>query len=359
MNQARVLSIVLLSFWLLGFESYSGSENSQQKSAAPVQHYWGDVDGFLDRQAEVTLDLVRTALERFRPGFPEPIERRMALLMIDGVLHDLNAPQRLAVQRFFRSRIERVLQGLNKSRVKKGAMIWKLYNHSFIVRTPTVTIAFDLVMGRSAGAEGFLIPATLVEQIVRHCDALFVSHRHRDHADLQVAQTFIDLGKPVVAPSEVWAGKPIHDEIIHWKPDPFKKQRLLIQGGDRALEVILFPGHQGEDIPNNVTLVFTPEGLSFSQTGDQSNAEDFAWIDAVGMNHFVDVLMPNCWTTDILRMIRGFGPKLVITGHENELGHSIDHREPYWMTYDLLDESDAPFLLMTWGESFHYQRGAR
>jgi hypothetical protein len=57
-------------------------------------------------------------------------------------------------------------------------------------------------------------------------------------------------------------------------------------------------------------------------------------------------------------MIRGFSPKLVITGHENELGHSVDHREPFWLTYDRLHESPAPFLMMTWGESFHYRRNA-
>jgi hypothetical protein len=280
----------------------------------------------------------------------------MALLMIDNVLHDPAAPERLAVKKFFHSRMELVLRGLTENHVQTGAMIWKLYNHGFIVRTSTVTIAFDLVTGRSAGAEGFPIPDALVEQIVRHCDVLFISHRHGDHADIRVAQAFIDLDRPVVAPPEVWAGKPIHRRITHLERAPLKTQELSIQNGERLLEVILYPGHQGRDIPNNVPLVFTPEGISFSQTGDQSNAEDFSWIDEVAGNHAVDVLMPNCWTTDIARMIRGFDPELVVTGHENELGHSVDHREPFWMTYDLLRESVAPFLLLSWGESFHYSR---
>ena len=94
--------------------------------------------------------------------------------------------------------------------------------------------------------------------------------------------------------------------------------------------------------------------MSFSQTGDQSNDGDFAWIDEVGAKHHVDVLMPNCWTNDIVRMVRGFDPELVMTGHENEMGHTIDHREPYWLTYQRLRRSTHPMVLMTWGESFHY-----
>jgi hypothetical protein len=77
------------------------------------------------------------------------------------------------------------------------------------------------------------------------------------------------------------------------------------------------------------------------------------------------VILPNCWTTDIARAVRGFDPELVITGHENEMGHTIDHREPYWLTYQRQTGSDRsggsrlvgydkPLLVMTWGESYHY-----
>ena len=120
-------------------------------------------------------------------------------------------------------------------------------------------------------------------------------------------------------------------------------------------------------IENNVSLVITPEGLSFSQMGDQSNNDDFEWIDEVGIHHAVDVLMPNCWTTDIVRVAKGFNPAIIITGHENEMGHTIDHREPYWLTYQRREGSDrfggsrdvgydTPLILMTWGESYHYKK---
>lgn len=73
-----------------------------------------------------------------------------------------------------------------------------------------------------------------------------------------------------------------------------------------------------------------------------------------GSSNRVDVLFPNCWTPDIQRMIRGFKPKLVMTGHENEMGHTIDHRESNWLTYTRTKGSISPFILLTWGESYHY-----
>ena len=329
---------------------------------------------FLNQQARALLGVANEAISRFRPQLPEPLERRMALLLIDGVLHDVYAPQRPPVQEFFHARLQHALHQIEDTSVDEGAVIWKLYNHGFIVRTATVTFAFDLVRAYSVRArssrepiEGFVLGDDLMEALVRQCDALFISHRHRDHADQWVAGAFIEQGKPVVAPPEVWEGKPIHQQIVHLEREAHTVQSLPIQNGQIDLGAVVYPGHQGAEIQNNVPLVITPEGMSFVHTGDQwsDDLSDFAWIDEVSQNHRVDVLMPNCWTTDIVRMVQGLDPALVITGHENEMGHTIDHREPYWLSYQRKAGSerfgrnpdvgyDQPLVLMTWGESYHY-----
>jgi L-ascorbate metabolism protein UlaG (beta-lactamase superfamily) len=242
-----------------------------------------------------------------------------------------------------------------------------IYQPGFVIRTKSATIGFDLIRGKSARAEGFPISEDYMDKLINQCDVLFISHKHGDHAEEWVAQSFIDKGKPVVSPPEVWKDKPIHKLITHLERVPHTIQTLPVQAGKQVLKVVVYPGHQGENIENNVYLVITPEGLSFSQMGDQFNSDDFEWIDEVSSNHAVDVLMPNCWTTDIVRVVKGFNPSLVITGHENEMGHTIDHREPYWLTYqrregsDKFGESsklgyDTPMILMTWGESYHYKR---
>ena len=318
-------------------------------------NWWDDIDGFLNRQAKLALDMAGEMLQEFPPRLPEPVERRTALMLLDQVLHDTDAPKRPAVQEFLHARLQRAASEIESARVTAGARIWKLYNHGFVVRTPTVTISFDLVRAHSARAEGFAVSDEVLQRIVRQCDALFISHRHRDHADQDVAEMFLSEAKPVVAPPEVWTGQPVHAKVTHLNREPHTLQPLPVQNGKHRLMAAVYPGHQGATIQNNVPLVFTPEGMSFAQTGDQSNEEDFSWIDEVGKRHRVDVLMPNCWTTDIVRMARGFDPELILTGHENEMGHTIDHREPYWLTYSRLQKSTFPLLVLTWGEAFHYR----
>jgi L-ascorbate metabolism protein UlaG (beta-lactamase superfamily) len=322
---------------------------------------------FLNNQADALLNQAGEVLSEVPPAWPEPDARRSALLLLDGVLHDVYAPYRPPVQRFLKTRIHTAAGEIEQTRLTTGARIWKIYNHTFIVRTASVTIAFDLVGRRSFGADGFSINEEDMLRLVNQCDVLFISHYHGDHAEEWVAQQFVDAGKPVVAPAEVWRDKAIYAQITHLKREPHAKQILPVQNGNQQLEVVIYPGHQGSNIPNNVALVFTPEGLSFSHMGDQSNDADFSWIDTVAQHFNVDVLLPNCWTTDIVRVARGFDPALIITGHENEMGHTIDHREPYWLTYQRRTASerfggdpnvgyDTPLIPMAWGESYLYKR---
>ena len=322
---------------------------------------------FMDNQAIALLKEASEVLAAYPPSWPESEARKSALLLLDGVFHDVYAPHRIPVQEFYKSRMEQAIVEMEQSEVSEGARIWKVYDHGFVVRTGNMSIGFDLIRGLSAGADGFPIGEVLMERLIRQCDVLFISHYHGDHADEWVAQTFIDQGKPVLTPSALWEGKPIHESITHLEREPHLIQTLSVKGGGQTLEVVVYPGHQGEQIENNVSLVRTPDGLCFAHMGDQSNAGDFSWIDEVHSHFDVDVLLPNCWTTDIVRVIKGFEPEVVITGHENELGHTIDHREPYWLSYQRREGSDrfdgnldigydTPLILMTWGESYHYQK---
>ncbi len=322
---------------------------------------------FMNKQAVELLGHANQLLATHPPDWPEPPARKSAMLLLDGVLHDVYAPYRPPVQAFLKDRLEKAAEEIEQTQVSEGMRIWKLYNHGFIVRTRSVTIGFDLVSRKSAGIDGFSIDDDVMQRIVNQCDVLFISHYHSDHAEEWVAQSFIDQGKPVVSPPGIWKDRVIHTQITHLKREPHTLQALSVQDGQRELQVVVYPGHQGSDIENNVSLVISPEGLSFSQMGDQSNDQDFEWIDEVGNHHLVDVLMPNCWTTDIVRVARGFNPALIITGHENEMGHTIDHREPNWLTYQRKVGSDRfggskdvgyshPLILMTWGESYHYSR---
>ena len=62
--------------------------------------------------------------------------------------------------------------------------------------------------------------------------------------------------------------------------------------------------------------------------------------------------MINCWTYKIKDIIEGFDPRYVITGHENEMGHTIDHREAFWLTFQEMEPINHDYIVMAWGEWF-------
>ena len=72
--------------------------------------WWGDIDGYINQQDKVTLDMVTDELKKNPPTIVEPEIRKMALLMIDNVLHEEKAPQRPAVQNFFLRQIEKAVE---------------------------------------------------------------------------------------------------------------------------------------------------------------------------------------------------------------------------------------------------------
>ena len=102
--------------------------------------------------------------------------------------------------------MERVIADIEKTVVTSGMRIWRLYNHGFLVRTPTVSFVFDLVPG--IRVPGFAVPADMMERLVAQSDATFISHRHGDHANQEVARMFAARGKPFVAPEALWNDVP-------------------------------------------------------------------------------------------------------------------------------------------------------
>jgi beta-lactamase superfamily II metal-dependent hydrolase len=292
---------------------------------------------YCNRQHEYSLQAVDTLLRQLRPGYPDPIDRRLAMVALDEALHygDPNAAHSVAVRDFLKKRLEVAVYELDNTTVTRGAVIWKLYNHAFVVRTPTVTFAFDLTRGFSLTPE----INTLTAAIADHCDALFVSHEHGDHQDAWVMGLFYAQLKPVIT-----TGTFVRDGMTRYP--------IALSGG-RQLEAVIFPGYQ-ISVENNVPLVLTPEGMSFSHTGDLSGSFMFWWIDHIKDNWDVDILMVNNWTSSLQRTVRGFDPEVVLTGHENEVSHPVYQRMGNYYSYDRLRTLEYPSIVMTWGESFYY-----
>lgn len=299
-------------------------------------------------------------LKTYPPSLEEFPARRAALIRLDDILHIESAPRKAIVQNYYRHRLEAAIAEIESTKVTEGMRIWKLYNHGFLVRTPTVSFTFDIVPGLVRVPE-FSIPPDLMKRLVSQSDATFISHLHNDHANPEVARMFLAQHKPVIAPEGLWSDTPdLAAKVTYPKRSTQTVHAISIKGGEQTLKVVAYPGHQGKSPIVNVHLITTPEGYSVVHTGDQSGFEgpggDFDWIAQIGRDHIVDALLVNCWTNELGRVIRGVNPELVITGHENEMGHTVDHREDYTQTYNHLFEVRYPFTVMTWGESFLYRK---
>lgn len=309
---------------------------------------------------ENSLDWVNFILTAYPPKLPEPPERREALLRLDDILHIESAPKKEVVQKYYRQRLDEAITEIEHATVTQGAVVWKLYNHGFFIRTPSASFTFDIVAGTEQ--PGFELTTDQLHRLTAQSDATFISHWHPDHADKRVARMFLDAGKPVFAPPGLWVDDTDFFSRLTY-PDRVgeqRKSRYEFPGKGGYLDIFTYPGHQGLDVLNNVYLVITKEGFIVMHTGDQyaptPDFDDYRWIDKVATEHRVDILLVNAWTPGLARIAKGINPNLIITGHENEMFHGIAHREGYGQTYDRLFCIPFPYLVMTWGERKSYSR---
>lgn len=314
---------------------------------------WGKQDVYLATQTEKTFNLVNEILQDKKnlPSKKDPSQaRKAALFLMDGILHDTRLDGSPVVTKFIEDRYEKMVEEMKKP-VKKGIKIYKLYNDGFVVKTKSVTIGWDIYRGAKMKDTPSLISNEVIQKVVDQCDIMFLTHNHPDHIDKVVVKMFTDAGKPVIAPEKTLKN---NDKVTRFRSEEIVNKTFEAANGVK-LEATILPGHQ-DKMPNNIYVITSPEGYTFTQTGDQWNKEDLAWIVDVH-KHIkpLDVLMINCWANSMVETVKGFNPKLVLFGHENELGHSIDHREAYWLSYDKLEAIDRAKCLMTWAECYWYK----
>lgn len=317
--------------------------------------FHGNPDYYLEVQGAHIFRNADVALDENPPMVNATAARKAALYCLDALHHDVRYDNSEAMREFCNSRINKLVADLEKP-VKKGLKIYKVYNEGMVARTKSVTVAFDLVRGtylarrQHAGTDYRIVTDEQMKAIVDKCDVMFLSHNHTDHIDRWVVEQFIAAGKPVIANPEILANV---DGVDHWRDDEgIFSNELMLKNGEK-LQVKIFPGHQ-KPIRNNVPVITTPEKYTICHTGDQHDSKSSsAWIETVKDNApKIDALMINCWTNSILKALKGFNPRYVITAHENEMGHSIDHREAFWLTFDKLKTTEYPFVVMSWGEWF-------
>lgn len=301
------------------------------------------------------------AMQQYPPAHPPSQERQAALMMLDGPLHLLDASRFRSTRDFLVNRLTRSIESIEETQVTSGAQLWKLYNHGFVLRTPTVTVGMDLVRGwrfMDAPDDYYGLPQEWVERLVDQVDLLTISHNHGDHRDKMVRNRALTRGIPMFIEESIFDDVPNHP-LLH-RParsaETSQPTHVSIDTKDgHKIQLLAYPGHQNENVPCNVCLIRTPENFTVVHTGDQSEDLDWEWIDTLGIHHSVDLLLPNCWTNDMARVIAGIRPRWTVFGHEVEMAHAPSNRESYWRSFQLFRGQDEPRnLVMGWGESFRF-----
>lgn len=337
--------IITLLIFVVVF-TLSGNAQQTDEKVNPRENqyiFWGYPDNYLENQARVTFEKINEILIDFPPTIEKSLPREMTLIALDNMLHDVRNDKSETFYHFVNTRISLMIKEMQKP-VKKGVKVFKLYNDGFILKTKTTTIAIDLVPGGPESRP--FIDDSLIYQIANQCDAMFVTHAHGDHANLRIAKAFAESGKKVVVPKDLWTD--VHENIQQLMSE---NKDVTVSFDEHGFDVRILPGHQDE-MYNNIYIFNFKNGISIAHTGDQYNKDDVEWISKIKNDNEIDALLVNCWINCMDKSIAGFDPKIVITGHENEMEHSIDHREAYWMTMCKMKKTDYPNVLMTWGEYY-------
>ena len=330
------------------FAAASSTSFAQTKSAEPVA-FWGKEEAYLLKQAAQMFSLADQALTENPPVVGAPTARKLALYNLDAMLHEVKYDNTEPFCDFIDSRIGKVIEDM-KNPVKKGVKIYKIYNDGFVARTKSANIAFDLVRGECKKQK--LLSDEQIDAIIEKCDVLFLSHNHGDHVDRYVVNKFIEAGKPVIAATEIL---PDLKGVTHYRSETeILDKEVTLKSGEK-LQVKIFPGHQSP-MMCNIYVVTTPDKYTFAHTGDQYDKNDMEWIAKIQDNApKIDALTINCWSYQIADAIKGFNPRYVITGHENEMGHTIDHREAFWLTFQKMEPVEHDYVVMAWGEWFSFK----
>ena len=307
--------------------------------------------------------------------------RRLGLEVIDYPLHVDNYGGKLAddernafneaVLGYARTTRDRVVKEVRAARVPDGQLwIWRIYNMAFILKGPQHTVAIDLtsrpVLPRAPqvwAAEDWKAVAEIVDLAV-------VTHPHGDHTSEPFLREMMRLGKPLVLPGDVSTyvireGRPV---AIPYTTGPSCVK--LVEDHKDPVDVagVGFRNFRGfqDSVPCNVYLMDI-DGVRVVDNGDNYDRGKEKMLEQAPP---ADVVIASTWNQvhHVLTCVQaapGFSPEqaVFVPAHENELGHSVAHRESYLEMYTMPERLGKPAFPLTrtfplgWGECLKYVRG--
>ncbi len=309
--------------------------NAQKLQAESSEYAWiQDTHDFVDR-------LLKKYPSELSDGGRCSLERKMLLLLRDYPMHVDNkpadAPQALkdayasSIKELYSSAEHEALAWLKKGSKSKKLEIFKVYNMGFLFRTEGKVCAVDVQW--SGSEEEIAEFASLI-------DVFFVTHPHGDHYDKPVLEAVIKAGKQLVMPNDLLPGIESEYKLVIDKDCPEKMDLGVLSFESRM-------GNQGAKIPCNVYLISMGR-WNIVHNGDNSVDEAEHYL----AQKEADVLVAACWnkikdTMDHLKANPENSNCVYLSSHENEKGHTVDHRESYEELFrraDRLGDAEYQYL---------------
>lgn len=295
-------------------------------------------------------------------------ERRRTLMLLDYPLHvdnyATNTPPEVAaafeksVVGYQRRVIARVLREVREAKVEAGTLrLWHVYNMAYVIKGCAHTVLIDFTPYPFAKGGASWTDADW-RALAELGDVLVITHPHRDHTSIPLMSRLRELGKPLVLPCAMGGFKAGPGVTVL---DTDHSEPVEIAG----VKFRNFMGDQGVGIPCN-TYQIEIDGVRVADNGD-NGPMDREW--RLAKCPPTDVIIAATWNR-VTNMVSacssapGFrrDEAVFLPSHDNEVMHSVRHRESYWEMYTAKDRLGCPGFVwprvipLAWGESFTFRR---
>ncbi len=215
---------------------------------------------------------------------------------------------------------------IRSTKVTRGAVIWKLYNMGYIVKTKDACFALDLNQRGS-------------EQLADVLDFAVVSHIHGDHNNTIFLDAMIAAGKKVYT--------------------PFYKKGTLI---DTTREFnfgevnVRFTTNMQADVPVIVAQINCgPSANNYTIY----HIGDARLLDQLNPNRHINLFILHIENAiNTVQSVARVKPDITVYDHVMELGHAVNKwRWSYQYTYNKIKNLDpAKSWVLTWGERLEVEK---
>lgn len=235
-----------------------------------------------------------------------------------------------ATAKYLRDAADKALKFIDGPAPAPGTLaLCKVYNMGYIIRTSERTFLLDVKWNGTAEEAA---------HIASKSDVFFLTHPHGDHYNPVMLNAMAAAGKTIVLPCRGMGNFPWNDKCILIEDDV--TEAMDIEG----IKVLTVFGNQGIKIPNNVYH------LSFDGWTIIAQGDNKVWQKQTMLADYPasDVIISPVWNgmknlfTPAMQACKDGKMPIYLTSHENELGHTVDHRESYWELFNRQDRLADP-----------------